>query len=166
MPPLLSPLGSEMLSIVKPLCFPWDLLWTPRYIPGIRFSLLAWGLRWQVAALMPCADGVRNGLSAVLAQSPWCYVLCLLSLDLVFSPFFPLVIGLLLFFCMCSLPCFQPFRISLNFLLWYLFHFLFSRPTMDFSCLKYLISHFKEPLESKKLIFSLLFWIRAFYLIF
>lgn len=37
-------------------------------------------------------------------------------------------------------PVFKPFRISLNFLLWYLFHSTFSRPIMNFSCFK--ISHF------------------------
>ena len=135
MSPLFSPLGSEMWSVVKPLCFPWDLLCTLRCIPGIQslFWPEGWGGR---GSPRPCT--VELGMVSVCRPGFINYPeACFVFVDpgLSVSSFFPLVSGLLWFFFMCSLTCFKPFRISLNFLLWYLFHFLFSRPITDFSCL-------------------------------
>lgn len=64
-------------------------------------------------------------------------------------------------------PVFQFSRMSLNFLVCYLSHFLFSRFIVDTSYLKYLFSHFKFTLKSKRpLWFTVLFWTSALMLVF
>lgn len=124
--PLSSALWVLKCYLLLSLSFPWDLLCTPDAFQAYDslFWPEGWGGRWQ--PFMPCTNGVRNGLSTCRpGLITWCYVLCLSSLDLVFSCFlssgdwvamiflcavFPVfnLSGFLWTFCFgtCSISCF------------------------------------------------------------